>query len=223
MAGTPAYQVLAANLRREILTGVRRPGDRLTEEELGSATGLGRSTIREALRLLSSERMITTSRGTGGGSFVAEPDSDTIAGVLADGVGRLVACGAMSLPDLFEVRRMIEVPAAGLAATCRTPAHLEQLAAAMFRPDTDGLAHKVAVHAQFHCAVAAASGNRLLYVVARPLYRFSPEHLQHPPSPAMWHQIDADHRALLEAISDRAPDRAMALAAEHVDRLTLDG
>ncbi|WP_327000087.1 FCD domain-containing protein [Dactylosporangium sp. NBC_01737] len=219
MAGTPAYQFLAAELRREILTGVRRPGDRLTEEELGAATGLGRSTIREALRLLSSERMIRTCRGTGGGSFVAEPDSDTVAGVLAEGVGRLVDCGAMSLPEVFEVRRMIEVPAAGLAARHRTPAHLAQIAASMFHPDTDGLARKVAAHAQFHRAVAAASGNGLLCVVARPLYQVTPDQLRHPPSPAMWQRIDADHRAMLQAIGDRAPDRAMALAADHVDRL----
>jgi GntR family transcriptional regulator, transcriptional repressor for pyruvate dehydrogenase complex len=219
VADTPAYQVLAAELRREILAGVRRPGDRLTEVELASVTGLGRSTIREALRLLGSERMIRTCRGTGGGSFVAEPDSDAIAGHLAVGVGRLVACGAISLPEVFEVRRMIEVPAAGLAAASRTPAHLEQLAAAMFHPDTDGLPRKLAAHAQFHRAVAAASGNRLLYVLARPLYQVTPEQLRQVPSQATWRQIDADHRALLAAIADRATELAMALAAEHVDRV----
>jgi GntR family transcriptional regulator, transcriptional repressor for pyruvate dehydrogenase complex len=57
----PAYQSLADELRREILNGARHPGERLpTEPQLQAQTGLSRSTVREALRLLASQQMITT-------------------------------------------------------------------------------------------------------------------------------------------------------------------
>ena len=51
------------------------PGDRLPSEvELGQAFGVSRSTVREALRSLSSQHLVYTSRGVTGGSFVSAAD-----------------------------------------------------------------------------------------------------------------------------------------------------
>jgi DNA-binding FadR family transcriptional regulator len=69
---TPAYQLLADDLRTRITSGRLRPGQRLpTEPELCAEAGVSRSTVREALRLLSSQHLIVTTRGVTGGSFVA--------------------------------------------------------------------------------------------------------------------------------------------------------
>src|SRR5438876_352461 len=70
-AGISSYQALADGLRAQITSGKLRPGDRLpTEPQLCAQSGLSRSTVREALRLLTSQNLIVTTRGVTGGSFV---------------------------------------------------------------------------------------------------------------------------------------------------------
>src|SRR6478735_5117351 len=78
-----AYQALAADLRDRIVSGEFQPGDRLPiEPDLCVRYGVSRSTVREALRLLASQNLIRTVRGTTGGSFVAHPDPDHISAYL---------------------------------------------------------------------------------------------------------------------------------------------
>ena len=70
----PAYQLLADSLRTQITSGRLRPGERLpTEPQLCVRSGVSRSTVREALRLLTSQHLIVTTRGVTGGSYVARP------------------------------------------------------------------------------------------------------------------------------------------------------
>jgi DNA-binding FadR family transcriptional regulator len=218
----PAYQVLADRIRLEIMSGQLRPGERLpTEPQLCEQSGLSRSTVREALRLLSSQHLIVTTRGVNGGSFVAEPDAHALGESLSDGVGLLLASGVVKGDDFLEVRRMLEVPAAGLAAARRQPHHLVDLEHAMFDPDRDDLDRRIEAHAAFHLGVAAAAGNTLLGLVVRPLYtvvtdRRTVEEVAPPP---MWRQIDRDHRALLIAIRAGDVERAMAIARVHIDHV----
>src|SRR5436309_7846070 len=87
-----AYQQLADDLREQITSGQLRPGQRLpTEPELCLRTGVSRSTVREALRLLTSQHLIVTTRGVSGGSYVAKPDAATLADSLSRGMSLLVA------------------------------------------------------------------------------------------------------------------------------------
>lgn len=221
MTVAPAYQLLADRLRVEIMSGQLLPGARLpTEPQLCEQSGLSRSTVREALRLLSSQHLIITTRGVNGGSFVAEPDARTLGDSLSDGVGLLLASGAVKGDDFLEVRRMLEVPAAGLAAARREPHHLRDLEAAMFDPDSATLDERIAAHAAFHLAVAAASGNTLLCLVVQPFYTVSDRKAADHNAPLpMWRLIDRDHRALLAAIRDQDIDLAMEVARGHIDNV----
>src|SRR3954469_16207559 len=75
----PAYMQVSEQLRDLILSGWLQDGQRLpSEDALAGQFGASRSTVREALRLLSSERLVTTVRGVNGGTFVTPP---TMAGV----------------------------------------------------------------------------------------------------------------------------------------------
>src|SRR5580700_10851489 len=88
-----AYQMVAEALRQEILTGRLRVGDRLPSEgELGERFKVSRSTVREALRMLSSQRMISTTRGQGGGTTVAPIGATDVTEMLIDGI-HLLAMG----------------------------------------------------------------------------------------------------------------------------------
>jgi GntR family transcriptional repressor for pyruvate dehydrogenase complex len=217
----PAYQVLAERIRVDIISGQLRPGERLpTEPQLCEQSGVSRSTVREALRLLSSQHLIVTMRGVNGGSFVAEPDPRQLGDTLSDGVGRLLTSGAVTGDDFLEVRRMLEVPAAGLAASRRRPHHLDDLEGAMFDPDHDDLERRIEAHAAFHLGVAAAAGNSLLGLVVRPLYSMSDRGAVERVAPLpFWRTVDRDHRALLAAIRDGDVTRSMELARAHIDNV----
>ncbi|WP_432986062.1 FadR/GntR family transcriptional regulator [Dactylosporangium sp. CA-233914] len=219
MTVAPAYQVLAERLRDDIMSGHLRPGERLpTEPQLCEQSGLSRSTVREALRLLSSQHLIVTTRGVNGGSFVAEPDAHALGETLSDGVGLLLASGAVTDEDFLEVRRLLEVPAAGLAASRRSAHHLAELEAAMFDPARDDLERRIEAHAAFHLAVAAAAGNSLLGLVVRPLYNLTDRRaVERAAPPPFWHAVDRDHRAMIAAIRAQDAARAMELARTHID------
>ncbi|MEV4707333.1 FadR/GntR family transcriptional regulator [Actinoplanes sp. NPDC049316] len=215
----PAYQVLADELRAEITSGRLQPGERLPPEpELCVRSGVSRSTVREALRLLASQHLIVTTRGVTGGSFVAHPDADQLSEGLSTGLTLLTNSAEVGFADLIELRRALEVPAAGLAAERRTDAQLIELRGAMFDPDLDELDTMLAAHSAFHSAVASATGNPLFELVTRPLYHVSyGEEVVEALPDGYWARIDADHRELLACVKNRDPAAAMEAGRRHLD------
>jgi DNA-binding FadR family transcriptional regulator len=211
--------MLADELRADITSGRLQPGERLPPEpELCVKTGVSRSTVREALRLLASQHLIVTTRGVTGGSFVAHPDAEQLADGLAAGFTLLTNSADVGLADVLELRRAIEVPAAGLAAQRRTEGHLIELGGALFDPVVDVLDTMMAAHATFHMAVAKASGNPLFELVVRPFYHASfGEAVTGNLPDGYWTQIDADHRRLLECVRARDVEAATRAATEHID------
>jgi GntR family transcriptional regulator, transcriptional repressor for pyruvate dehydrogenase complex len=216
----PAYQLLADELRADITSGRLQPGERLPPEpELCVKTGVSRSTVREALRLLASQHLIVTTRGVTGGSFVSHPDAGQLADGLVTGFSLLLTNSAsVGLIDLLELRRALEVPAAGLAALRRTEGHLAEIRDALFDPLVDGLDVMMAAHAAFHSAVAKATGNPLFELVVRPLYHAAyGEDVTDGLPDDYWVQIDADHRLLLDSLRARDVESATTAATRHLD------
>ncbi|AGZ45863.1 FadR/GntR family transcriptional regulator [Actinoplanes friuliensis] len=223
MAGStvrpPAYQLLADELREEITSGRLQPGSRLPPEpELCVRSGVSRSTVREALRLLASQHLIVTTRGVTGGSFVAHPDAEQLSEALSTGLSLLSNSAEVGMADLLELRRALEIPAAGLAAERRTDANLVEMRGAMIDPDLDELSTMLAAHAAFHSAVASATGNPLYELVTRPLYHvtYGEEVVENLPHD-YWLKIDADHRELLSCVRSRDSAAAMAVGRRHLD------
>jgi GntR family transcriptional regulator, transcriptional repressor for pyruvate dehydrogenase complex len=213
----PAYQVLAEELREQITSGRLRPGDRLpAEPQLCAQSGVSRSTVREALRLLASQNLIVTVRGVTGGSFVAEPSPARLADALSLGVGLLVSAGQLGPEQLFEVREAFEVPASGLAAQRRTDEHLAALGKTLFDPDTADRDTLLGAYGAFHTAVAVATGNPLFELITRPLYAGPYDWEWVSRAPGFWHRIDADHRRILAAITHRDVDAAQLAAQAHL-------
>jgi GntR family transcriptional repressor for pyruvate dehydrogenase complex len=215
----PAYQLLADELRDEITSGRLQPGERLPPEpELCVRTGVSRSTVREALRLLASQHLIVTTRGVTGGSFVAHPDAEQLSEALSTGLTLLTHSAGLGMADLLELRRALEIPAAGLAAARRTEPHLAEVAAAMFDPAVDEFDVMMQAHSLFHSAVAKATANPLFELVTRPLYHVSygEEVVENLPE-GYWAQIDADHRELVDCLRRSDPDGATTVARRHLD------
>jgi DNA-binding FadR family transcriptional regulator len=210
---------LADELRDEITSGRLQPGERLPPEpELCVRSGVSRSTVREALRLLASQHLIVTTRGVTGGSFVAHPDAEQLSEALSTGLTLLSNSAEVGMADLLELRLALEVPAAGLAARRRTDANLIELRGAMFDPDLVELDTMLAAHAAFHAAIASATGNPLFELVTRPLYHvtYGEEIVENLPDD-YWPRIDADHRELLSCVKSGDAEAAMEVGRRHLD------
>jgi DNA-binding FadR family transcriptional regulator len=189
-------------MRSAITTGEWRVGERIpTEPELVTALGVGRNTVREAVRALAHAGLLEVRQGDG--TFVRATSE------LSGAVRRL--CGP-ELRDVLEVRRTLEVEGARLAASARTEAELEKLTALLAARDEASAAKQwtrfVQIDADFHHQVVMSSHNKLLAELHSGLtevIKASIEALDNS-------QPDArkiEHRGLLYAIRDQDPNRAV--------------
>lgn len=213
----PAYQQVAEQLRSSILQGDIAPGDRLPiESKLASMFGVSRSTIREALRVLSSERLVRTVRGVGGGSFVSQPDSGHVSDFLQTSIGLLTGTDQVSLGELIAARELLEVPAAGFAAeraTKEEAAHLRSESSADLASGTQSLEHS----RDFHFELLHVAGNRLIELMARPVFSvLALRYLRDDVSSGTWDDLARDHVAIADAIVAADADRAAELMRDHI-------
>ena len=165
-----ASDVLANHLREQILTGKLAEGAALpVERVLASSVGLSRGTVRDALRVLEIEGLVTTRPGRAGGSFVRRPDATT----LHRSLNVLVSGRGIGFRSLLETRDALEPAAAGLAARHRTDddvARLEEVSR-LLRESMDDIPRFLQHNVEWHVAVVAASHNEIMHVILDSLSR----------------------------------------------------
>lgn len=152
-------------LKDAILMGKFAPGDKLPPEtELAQQFGVSRPTIREALGGLVTAGLIRKIPGVAGGSFVNSVNPDSLSRMLKESVGTTLRLGTLHIGELTQVRRVLEIPSARLAAENRSEDDLDKMRAIVERQrtttidDPDIPSYDLA----FHETIGLASGNRLL-------------------------------------------------------------
>ena len=119
---------IALEIRRFIARQGLRPDNRLgTAHELAIEFGVSRQTLREALRLLASSHLIRSSRGPGGGIFVASTPNEGMGLNLSESIATMLETESVSLRELVGARIHLEVPLAGLAAVNATKSTVLEL------------------------------------------------------------------------------------------------
>ncbi|BCO36471.1 FadR/GntR family transcriptional regulator [Mycobacterium heckeshornense] len=152
-----APEVVAATLRRRILSGELAPGDSLPPEaELVSQLGVSRETVRLALRLLAAEGLTRTSQGRAG-VRIRHPEPERVARSLV----QLLTLTGATWGDLLAFRKMLEPAAAAHVAEHASPAERAAIAEVAER----GIAPDGAGYHEFHELVVRASGNPILTTV----------------------------------------------------------
>lgn len=216
----PAYQQVADQLRELVVRGELGPGDRLPSEiELANMFGVSRSTVREALRALTSRDLLVTVRGTTGGTFVARVQPRQVSDYLEASIG-LMSGDSMSIAEIIEARELLEVPAAGLAAARRTGEHLRLMEEALEREERSRGGLKFREHRQFHGVVLAAAHNRLLDLMTDPVFRvLQGRFLRADVTEEHWRKIDNDHRDIAGRIAAGDVTGAEEAMREHLRRL----
>jgi DNA-binding FadR family transcriptional regulator len=217
-----AYEQVADQIRDQIVSGSLVPGTRLPRElELAETMGVSRSTIREALRVLTSENLIRTAKGATGGSFVMKPSVDYVSDFLISNINLLTASNEITLNDLLEVRAQFEVAAARLAAQRIEPEQLEALRATI--PDeTDALGwqREFTLNSSFHTQLLRSSGNLLLEVSAQPIFVVLQSRLARATLSEDDHRIIHEgHEVLIELIAAGDVDGVEKAMGAHLDEL----
>ncbi|QQQ78717.1 FadR family transcriptional regulator [Saccharothrix sp. 6-C] len=209
-------------IRGTILSGELKSGDILPPEvELARQFNVSRTTLREALRSLTTQGLIYKIPGSRGGNFVQSVDHRSLGSVVIDSVHNLLKLGSIEFAEVAEVRQHLEVPAVRLAAANRSAEDLEllrdivrrQKRASVDDPEVPKLDE------QFHSLIAQASGNRVLHsFVAALHHETEPVHYLDL-SPEVGRATVRQHKAIVDAIADRDPDAAEAAIIEHLTYL----
>jgi GntR family transcriptional regulator, transcriptional repressor for pyruvate dehydrogenase complex len=213
--------MLADALRARILTRELRPGQKLPiEPDLADEYDVSRSTVREALRVLASQGLITTSRGVLGGSFVAHPSPRQMSDYLHASLGLLAEADTLTVDALLEARDMLEVPAAGLAAVRRSETDLQALRANLGEPPGPEPRQIMEFTRGFHETLLKVAGNRIVEALTRPVFEVLYERMVHFTAPEpTWSQVKGDHQLIFDAIAAGDADAASAEMQLHLQKL----
>lgn len=198
----PARDLALAKLRNAILSGYFKPGDRLVERELCEKMGVSRTPIREAIRKLEQEGLVTTIPYKG--PVVTIPTLEDI-------------------EEVFQVRAVLEGLAVRLLTTRRDTRAIQAMRKAveageraLERGDLRAL---VAANRAFHEAISRGSGNKLLQSLLCNLRaRIGLLRVQSLSLPGRSEESVKEHRKLLRAVERGLADDGEALMRAHVAR-----
>ncbi|MDQ0376685.1 FadR/GntR family transcriptional regulator [Amycolatopsis thermophila] len=200
-------------LRDAIAEGEWPIGQRIpTEAALAESLGVGRNTVREAVRALAHGGLLEVRQGDG--TYVRATSE------VSGAIRRL--CGS-ELREVLGVRRALEVEAARLAATVRTDEEVATIRELLDRRDAayrdEDLATYVRADTEFHLAVVRAAHNALLTELYRGILEAVTASVAATTDTRLPETEAIGHRGLLEAIEARDTERAMAEAAGFLDDL----
>ena len=199
---TSLADAAADSIRNEISAGRWAIGARIPiEPQLAQLLGVSRGTVREAVKTLVSRGLLEVRQGSG--TFVRSG---------YDPSASLQKMRLASLRDQFEVRRALEVEAARLAAVRHTARDLRRLHTLLDKrgvPDAedegDGFVER---DLAFHLAIVDISGNLALAETCRFITGYIKETIASTLSTSLPEPDEAAHRAVVEAIASRDPERA---------------
>lgn len=204
------------HIKAMIIRGDLSPGDRLPpEKELAENLGLSRSSLREAIKALVFIRVLDVRQGNG--TYVTSLEPKFLLEALSFA---LDIHEDSSLLEIFEVRRMLESQATGLAAQAATP---EDVAALRFESaevasHSDDWELLVEHDVRFHKMISHLAGNDYL---AGLIDGLTPKTLR----ARVWRVITQEgavertlreHDMIIDAIEAGNPDLAIAVATVHI-------
>jgi GntR family transcriptional repressor for pyruvate dehydrogenase complex len=212
----PAYRKVAAAIGGRILDRSLREGDRLPPEmELARQFGVNRSTVREALRELESNGLVTRRPGSKLMS-VSRPQHLAIAGAITRGL----VLHDVTFMEIWEALTLLEPPIAEAAARARTADDLivVNTAAGQFASDNAETGKAVHGAAEFFRAVVRATHNQVLVLAQEPLLQLLEPSLRVmiDKVPQARSRIITAQRRIGEALQARDTDGARTWMARHI-------
>lgn len=212
----PRRQLVASviqQLQERISLGEIHPGSKLPPEpELMAQFGVGRSTLREAVRVLAHAGLLEVRQGDG--TYVRA------ASEAAEPLDRRLRRAAIA--EVYEVRRALELETARLAAARRDQSDLARLRECLDRRCQAQAAGDPEAYIEadlaFHAAIAAAGKNSVLTDLYRTFSQSLRDALTNLVADPELHRDTASlHEAILTAIEQGDPNAAVRRTGEHLD------
>ncbi len=210
-------QRVEQELERLIVGSYLGEGDRLpSERELATQFGVSRTVVREAVRALAARRLVDV--GSGRGMVVRAPTAESAAASMT--LLLRMQAGGSDLEKVIEVRRLLEVEIAALAAARRDEGDLRILEGILDRADR----HRgdpdafITEDVAFHAALAKATQNELFDLLLASLAEVMTEvrmlglRIPGTTSRALRH-----HGEILEAVRSGDPAAARVAMGAHMD------
>lgn len=215
-----AWQVVLERIEGDLRDGRLSPGDRLTpERELAAQLGVGRSSVREAVRVLEVLGVVRTATGSGptaGAMIVTTPR-----GGLAAFLRLQVAANGFPLSDVVRTRIVLECDVAERLAT--TEADLGEIAGILDVMDAETLTPEefLALDARLHQSLAEASGNVVIAAMMAGLRSSIEAYTQAGAArlrawPLVAKRLRHEHRLIVDAVSRGDADRAREAVRRHI-------
>lgn len=209
-------EIIIGQIRSLISSGILKPGDRLpAERKLAEHLGVSRSQIREAIRKLEFYGILKTLPQSG--TTVSGLGIVALEGLISD----VLKLEKSDFHSLIETRILLETEAAYKAAVRRSDEDLVNIETALSAYEAKRLTNDVAIDEDFmfHMKIAEASKNSVLTSL---MLIITPELLQHYNKlevcdPKKNNQRIEEHRAILEAIKEQDPDKAMKVMRHHLN------
>ncbi|MFS0854710.1 FadR/GntR family transcriptional regulator [Microbacterium sp. 179-I 3D4 NHS] len=216
-----AWRLVLDHIEGDLLEGRLNPGDRLpSERDLAVDLGVGRSSVREAFRVLEVMGLIRTATGSGpqaGAIVIATPT-----GGMSQLLRLQVAAHGFPLADVVQTRLVLEdaVVHALTTSADRDTAEAHRMLEAMDAPDLSP-AEFLALDAQFHLALAEASDNSVIAAMMAGLRSSIESYVQAgavaiPDWSAMADRLRKEHRALVARVDAGDELAARALLRAHI-------
>lgn len=223
MSDQRAWEVVLGRIEADLASGRLKPGDHLAPERaLAAELGVGRSSVREAVRVLDVLGLIRTQPGSGpssGAVVVAAP---------GDGMSVLmrlqVAAQGFGVADVVRTRILLESAVATELAGATTPApDLTEPLSLLTAMDADGLtaAEFLVLDAEFHLALASAAGNQVVIATMAGLRTAIESYVQTGARRlATWaptaDRLRGEHRGIIAAIRAHDAETAGHRVHEHI-------
>ncbi|MDF2500323.1 MAG: rspR 3 [Anaerosporomusa subterranea] len=197
----PLREVVAETLRDAIVSGVLKPGERLMEIQLAEELGVSRTPVRESIRKLELE-----------GFVVMVPRRGTYVTDLS----------IKDINEVYEIRTVLDVLAAGLAAERITEEELEELERLLVQigefVEQSNMEQLIEFDTKFHDVLYRASRNdRLVGIINNLREQFTRFRSISMKYPGRMQNTVEEHTRLVEAIAQRNPDLAQQIAREHME------
>ncbi len=221
-----AYERVITYIKSEILKGDLKRGEKLPpERELAERLGVGRNSVREALRTLSLMGFISSTQGAG--NFV----SCDIEKNLAESVQMMMLLGATDYRQVSELRQGLESQAVLLASERINPAQLSELEDIVWQlRDEDDLERSTILDKRLHYLIGEAAGNPLIMVILRAMSETIDDFISHMRGQMMKDevyrkQLQDSHQGIALALQDHNGAEAVRMMREHfqvVDNAMVD-
>jgi GntR family transcriptional repressor for pyruvate dehydrogenase complex len=209
---------VADQIRQAIFSGLIATGHKLPpEREMAEHFQTSRVALREALRALEKEGLITIKRGAGGGAFIA--DFDNALRALADSLNTVAKLGSAKSANLSEMRSILEPEITRLATLRATPEDVSAIEAVVIAQEQEleggELSRKLDM--DFHRCVAEAAHNPIMSIVVNAINRsITDSILRSKRTEEMRKRVVTYHRNIFEAVQSGNADLAKQVMSAHV-------